>query len=75
VSDPHPRTEPGPVARRRARQLAEILDLLDDIPDGRAGALVAEHLGEFPDDTADLHRAMEQVHARLIDESDPPQLA
>lgn len=75
MSEPDSRTGADPVARRRTRQLAEILDLLDDIPDGRAGALVAEHLREFPGDASQLHRAMEELHSRLIDDPEPPQLS
>ena len=74
MSEPDSRIGADPVARRRTRQLAEILDLLYGIPDGRAGALVAEHLREFPGDAAQLHRTMEELHTRLIDEPDRPQL-
>ena len=75
MREPDSRSAADPVARRRTRQLAEILDLLNDIPDGRAGALVAEHLREFPADAAQLHDAMEAMHSRLIDQPEPPQLA
>ena len=75
MTEPDPTNQLDPVARRRVRQLAEILDLLDGIPDGRAGALIAEHLREFPADTAELHRALEHVQARLIEQPDRPPLS
>ena len=75
MTEPDPTTQPDPVARRRVRQLADILELLDGIPDGRAGALIAEHLREFPGDMTELHHAMEDVHARLIEQPDRPPLS
>jgi len=75
MSEPDPTTGGDPVVHRRTRQLVEILELLNDIPDGRAGALVAEHLREFPGDTAQLHQAMMVLGSRLIDEPEPPQLS